>query len=1037
MIKFFIKHPVTTIMFVLFWVVLGVVSFPKMNVESRPDIDFPMVTATFVYPGASPDEMESQVVKKAEDAISQVAGLKKITSQIFESGAMVMAEFNIGVNVNDKANEVKGKIDALSNDFPTDMKAPVIEKLNVLQEPVVNIVLSGPNPRDLSQFVDDVLSQQITALPGVASVNVFGGRDRAIRIALNPERMAARGIGVNDIVGTMAANNLNIPGGKIESGPNSNIVRFVGEFATVPDIAAMKITTAEGENFKLSDIANITDSARDKDTGARYQGADVVMVSVIKASDGNAIRISSEIHKNLPRLQNLMTEYFKNGNFAAPADPSAVPTMQIVSDTSTAVLNETWDTIYGIILGLALTVATLYFFTRNWRTTVIASVVIPASFISGFFFMSMSGFTINAMTLLAMATALGTLIMDAIVLIESALVLIEQGHTPEEAAELGTKKVTIRIFATIATHVVVFLPLAFMGGIAGQFMKQFGISVVFLVLLSSMFSFTLTPMMIAKILRPTKKKETKFKISKLKFGKRKNKPEDAAAADMKSEESKLSWFRKFYDYQMAHPWRIVGLSFVVLVLSATLMRWVGSEFAPTTDVDKITITARTAAGSTYVPSQEVAKLLESRLSAFKEVSYAAVKIGERGTENISIDVGLLPRAERGISDKLLMQKMLPALSDIPGVEIQIATGQKMGMNASDMVMNVTGPDDAKRDAYAAQAIQILNQIPEVQSAVLADQIPGNELKFVPDPAKMKYYGVRNTDAAVALRTALFGNDSSKYKEAGKEYPILIEFGKAYQTKASFDNIFVGSPKGLVALNQLGAVVVDRATPNIRRINKERLTEIDINIGKSTIGPVQKEIQQRLSKIDWAPEYGVSFGGMSEMQSDSTGEIGVAFLLATILTYMVLAAIMNSFLQPFTIATSILFSFAGVFIFLFLTGASINIAAMLSFVMLVGLAVSNNILLLEPTILRVENGESAPHALWSEFVDKRRVLLMTTVAVVAGMVPQLWSADGIKLSMAAVIIGGILASLFWTFAMTPAMFMAMEHLRNRKKKHRSE
>ncbi|MCL2339046.1 MAG: efflux RND transporter permease subunit, partial [Proteobacteria bacterium] len=581
MIKFFIKHPVTTIMFVLFWVVLGIVSFPKMNIESRPDIDLPMVTATFVYPGASPDEMESQIVKKSEDAISQVSGLKKITSQIFESGAMVMAEFNIGVNVNDKANEVKAKIDALANDFPSNMKAPVIEKLNVLQEPVVDIVLSGAGPRALAQFVDDVLSQQITALPGVASVNVFGGRERAVRIALNPDLMAARGIGVNDVVGTIVTSNLNIPGGKIESGPDSNIVRFVGEFAHVPDIAGLRITTAEGENFKLSDIATVRDSARDAETGARYNGADVVMVSVIKASDGNAIRISNEIRKNLPRLQTLMREYFKSSecrvqssdnsksdNSAQSADAAtanctlnselssaAMPRMEIVSDSSTAVLHETNDTIYGIVLGLALTVLTLYFFTRNWRTTVIAGVVIPVSFVSGFFFMQMSGFTINAMTLLAMATALGTLIMDAIVLIESALILIDQGHSPAEAAELGTKKVTVRIFATIATHVVVFLPLAFMGGIAGQFMKQFGLSVVYLVLLSSMFSFTLTPMMIAKILRKTKDE------------KRKTKPERRSrlssfvsrlsSADKRSDGGELSWFRKFYDYQIAHPWRIV------------------------------------------------------------------------------------------------------------------------------------------------------------------------------------------------------------------------------------------------------------------------------------------------------------------------------------------------------------------------------------------------------------------------------------------------------------------------------------------------
>ncbi len=1012
MIKFFVKNPITTVMFVLLWVVLGIVAYPKMNIERTPAIDFPMVTASFIYPGASPDEVESQVIKKTENVMSEVSGIKKITSQAYENGGYVMAEFNLGVNVNDKASEIKAKLESIEGEFPDDLKKPVVEKLNPLQESVMDIVLSGADVRTLEHYVDDVLSRQITGINGVASVSVYGGDKRAIRVYLNPEQMAARGLAINEVVAAIAAHNLNVPGGKLELGDSSNVVRFVGEFNSVNDIKNLQMTTPEGAVLRLRDIARIEDSALDKTTGARLNGQPVVITSVVKASDGNAIKISKELRQKMPAFEKEMQNHFAKTGTENPV------AMQIISDSSIAIQHETNTTVRDIILGLALTVLTLIVFTRNWRTTIIAGVMIPASLVAGFFWMDASGFTINAMTLLAIATALGTLITDAIVLIESALGLIEQGYTPEDAAVTGTKKVAVRIFATIATHVVVFLPLAFMGGIAGQFMKQFGLSVVYLVLISSMFSFTLTPMMIAKILKG-KKPGTKNQESV----KKKDKKTDS-----------LSWFRKFYDWQINKPWQAVGVAAAVLVLSLIPMRWVGNEFAGSTDVNEINIFARGDAGSTFKKSESIAADIENRLSKIDGIDFVSVKIGDRGVQNINIKVGLVDRSDRSKSDKQIAREIVPAIADIPGVETQVRAGAGMsGAVSNDLIMNINGEDDAKREAYATQVLDMLNNIPEIQTAVPASQKPGRELKFVPSDEKMKLWGVRNATAASALRTALYGNDTYKYKENGDEYPIVLELAPEYKNYEMFDSVYVGTAKGLVALSELGELKPTTASPTIRRIDKNRITEIDINIGKSTIGPVQAKIQSELKKIDWEQGYYASFGGMSEMQAESTGEIGNAFLLATILTFMALAAIMNSLRHPFTIVTSILTSFAGVFILLFLVGGTINIAAMMSLVMLVGLAVSTNILILEPTLEEMKAGKPAREALWEQFIDKKRMLVMATVAVVAGLLPQLWAPDDTKVAMGAVIIGGILASLFWTFFLTPAVFTLMERIGNKKKK----
>ena len=1003
MLNFFVRRPITTLMFVLFWVVLGVVSMPKMNIERTPSLDFPMVTATFVYPGAEPAEIESQVIKKAEDAIAEVSELKKLTSRAFENGGYVLAEFNLGVNVNDKAAEVKTKIDALASEFPDALKQPVVEKLNPLQEAVVDIVLRGASARDLEEYIDNNLSNKITAIPGVASVDVFGGRERAVRIAMDPDEMAARGVTIYDIVSALGAKNLNVPGGKIETTASSSNVRFIGEFASVSEIENLEIVNAEGQRFRVSDVAVVTDAARDAENGARYNGDDVVVASVVKSDDGNAINISRALRNRMPALTADLQARFPNAE------------MMIVSDSSVSVLKETRSTIWGIVLGVIFTILVLLAFTGNWRSTIIAGAVIPASLLAGFFFMDGSGFTINAMTLLAYSSALGTLVSNAVILIEAALQQMRAGKNPEQAAIDGTKSVAVSILAGVGTNVVVFLPLAFMGGIAGQFMAQFGMTVVYLTLLSLMFSFTLAPMMIARFLRltaPASKKESAREKSAV----------------------KKTAMRAWFDYQFAHSGRVVLMAIVLLVASAQLMKFVGNEFSPSSDTDEITVTARAPMGATYEKSVEITAAIENTLREFPDVVATTAKIGENGLQNITVKVDLQPLGNpRKISDKELARRMLPALSQIPDTEIQIRAGKGMSSSVtSDIVLNVYGDDDAVRAQYAADAVKRINRIPEVSSAVLAQQTPNDEIRFIPDQSRMNFWGVQNSYAGSVLRAALYGNDDFKYKEAGEEYPIILEFARPFKNASLFDNVYVSSQKGMVALSALGTVETTPATSEIRRLNKQRITEIDINIGKSTLGPVQQKIQAELDAMEWRAGYHYEFGGMSETQDETSGEIGKAFLLATILTFMLLAAILNSLTHPFTIATSIITSFAGVFIMLFLSGASMNVGAMLAFVMLVGLVVNNNILVLEPTVQRIANGEDAGSALWTELTSRTNMVLMTSIAIITGMLPQLWSTDGMKVAMAAVMIGGMMASLILTFVLTPALFFMMERIRRRLK-----
>jgi HAE1 family hydrophobic/amphiphilic exporter-1 len=683
--------------------------------------------------------------------------------------------------------------------------------------------------------------------------------------------------------------------------------------------------------------------------------------------------------------------------------------MEIISDSSIVVSDETSGTINGIILGIIFTVIVLLAFTRNWRSTIIAGVVIPASLIAGLFLVDASGFTINAMTLLAYSSALGTLVSNAIILIEAALQEMRAGKDPETAALDGTKKVAVSVFAGVGTNVVVFLPLAFMGGIAGKFMSQFGMTVVYLTVLSLVFSFTLAPMMIAKILRLPRMRHITINMAK------------------------KSLMQRWFAYQYKHSGRVILMAVLVLFASAFLMRFTGNEFSPSTDANEINITARAPMGATYERSEQIATDIEKVLHNFDEVKSTSVKIGERGLQNIAVKIKLVEKSDRRHSDKEIARRMLPELNKIPDAEIQIRAGEGVSSSiSSDIVLNIFGEDDAKRQEYALRALDAINNIGEVQTAVLAQQTPGDEIRFMPDADKMDFWGIKNSYAGGALRTALYGNDTYKYKERGEEYPIILEFARPFRDASLFDNVLLNSQKGMVALSELGTVQRTTATSDIRRLDKNRITEIDINIGKSTSGPVQQKIVQALDKMEWDMGYGYNFGGMAEIQSETTGEIGQAFMLATILTFMLLAAILNSLVHPFTIATSIITSFAGVFILLFLSGASTNVGAMMAFVMLVGLVVNNNILVLEPTINRIRHGQNMKNAIWTELNEKKNMVLMTSIAVMAGMLPQLWSADGMKRAMAAVMIGGMLASLIWTFVLTPALFFAMERLRQKLK-----
>ncbi|MFA5373657.1 MAG: efflux RND transporter permease subunit, partial [Candidatus Omnitrophota bacterium] len=676
MIEFFVKHRITTIMFVLVFVVLGLYSYSNLMIEKTPKIDFPIVTVSVTYPGATPVEVETQVVKKIEDAISEVSEIKKIKSQSYDSFGYIFVEFLLSADVNIKSIEVKDKVEAILNDLPDAVEKPVIEKYDPLIEPVLDMVLTSDSGdlREAYEYADKTLKTKFSSIRGVAKVDVYGGKKRQVNVWLDPMLMKQHYISINEVVAALMARNKNVPAGDIEKGFDALSVRFTGEFQSVEEIADTRLVSSDGGEFKLKDVARVEDSYKKISSIARYNAKEVVGLSVNKASDGNSVFIAQEMKKRLGDLRKGLPQGMR---------------LDIATDTTTFIVNETLDTEWNIIVGIIFTVGLLLLFLGRWDMSFISAIIIPASIISTLFPVWMSGFSINMMTLLAIATVLGTLISNALVILENVMVHLSRHDDPERAAIDGTKEVIVPIIASAGTNLVVFLPIAMMGGIVGLMMKSFGLTVVYATCFSLLASFVLTPMLCAAMLKPAKVKKPAG-------------PGVMAAVTAKLKilpawiDSGMDWLKKEYKHifelMFRFPrWTIV-LSGLVLIGSFLLMPFVENDFGPKSDEDKIVINLSLPQGSTIERTAAAVKQIEVFLETIPEKKAYLTNIGDNGVENAKITLDLVASTQRKRSDLKIIDTLMNFLSGIPDVEASCARQGMGSMTDGDVAIDLYGTD---------------------------------------------------------------------------------------------------------------------------------------------------------------------------------------------------------------------------------------------------------------------------------------------------------------------------------------------------------
>ncbi|MGM0440181.1 MAG: efflux RND transporter permease subunit [Chlamydiota bacterium] len=1001
MIRFFVKHPITTIMFVLFFVVLGAISFSSLQVEKNPKIDFPVVTVKAVYPGATPVEVESSVIKKVEDAVAELAGIEKIRSQSSENFGFVFIEFNLSTDINNKFIEVKDKVEALLNDFPDEVHKPIIEKFDPLVQPVTTIVLENEklSMAELYEIADHQLKDQFGNIQGVANVDISGGQERQINITLDPILMKQSYVDIRDVIQSIKAKNKNIPGGLLEKDERSLNLRFIGEFQNTDEIGEMTIISREGKSVTLKDIGSIEFGTQKISTIARYNGKNVIALSLTKISDGNAVEIAQSVKKRLPQIQ------------------AALPSgsiLTIATDTTSFILEELRDAQWSIILGIILTVTVLYLFTGNIISTIIAAVVIPTSIISAFLLVKFSGFSINFLTMLSVATVLGTLIANAIIIIENCLENIQNSDDTAEAVIQGTQEVLVAVLASTGTNLVVFAPLAFMGGIVGQFMSSFGWTVIYITLFSLIISFTLTPMLCAKLLRK-KRLDTSTPLILRPLSQITN------GID-KLIDKIIAEYKVIFKILFRFPKTSLMLIIIFVFSSFSITSYIGSSFRPAGDEGMINLSMSLPQGSTIAKTSDTVKNIEQYISKIPEVTSTFSNIGQNGIENAHIAVNLESFEQRQRSDAQIIEELIPFIATIPDLEVSISRGAGDSSDMGDLSLYVYGDDFDRLAEISNKMRKKMEDSGFFHSLISSYKPPKDEIRFIPDPKSLTANGVRDVEIGSVMRASVFGDTSNIFKNRGLEYNINVQLAEQYaQDLEDVKQINIITRKGLMPIIELGSLEYRKATPKIIHRNKQKGVQIDGFLAKSSAGHVREELDALMAGIDFDEGYGYLHIGNVERQDESSREISKAFKLAVILTFMLLAAIMNSFAYPIPIILSIAASFSGVFYFLFFSGETINVASMLGFVMLVGLVVNNSILLLEYAIQKVEEGTDVKDALWEAVVKRFKPIMMTSIAIILGVLPQMFSIMPVKSSMGAVMIGGMLASVLFTFLLSPIVF----------------
>lgn len=1022
MIKASIYKPITMLMVILAIVVFGLYTYSMMVVDLMPKFDIPVVTGTIVYPGANPEEIETTIIKPIEDQVELVDGIDYVQSICMENYGIIIAMFNMGIDVDVAANDVRSKIELAAADFPDAVEAPVISKVDINASAIMSISFTGPlNSTELRQKVEDEIEPLFTSVSGVASVDIFGGTTRQISIELDKEKMIDRNVDITTIMGLYGATNVNNPVGEVIGKHKNTTVRTDGKFKTLDEMRNLDIPTSMGV-IKLSEIAEIKDTVETITSASRFNGQSSISLDIKKRSDANVVEVSEGVLKRMNEINKTLPEGFE---------------LHLVYDKSESVNESIDNVIQNIMIAIALTAILLLLFLGKFSTMIIAALTMPISVIGAFTLMYFAGFGINMMSLMALSSSVGLLVTNSIVVLENINAKLGEGLDPKEAAYKGTSEIMVAIMASTLTNVCVFVPIAFMKSIVGIFFRTFGMTMVFATVVSLIITFTLTPLMAAYLFKGKKKDENGNIIeSKPSIGER----------IFGVFPTVLNGIRFVYLKTLSFCLSVSGVIFQVLALVAMLM-FVGYmttnkmtvELSPKQDQGMISVKLEMPVGTNIETTDSVARIIESRIKDVPEIVHYSVTVGgSNGMTSVnqaSLRIKLLKDREgRTRSTDQIVDSLRPYFANIPDAYISIKSTSASEMNNSsggDVVLEVSG---LKMDSVvkASQIVmdRIKDKIDGIVDVKTSYEAGKPEIRLIPNRQALADYGVTLKAVATYNYIAVSGYEAGQYSEDGEEYDVYVRLQeKDRQSHSDIETLPILTPKGYVNTSEL-FYVEDGAGPT-RIDRKRKLSRIDISMNLLP-GHTTGEIMGKLGKLtsemeDEIPE-GVSFGfgGNADMQNDMVQEFITAIIMAILLTYILLVALLESFAQPFIIMTTIPMGAIGVFLALIFTGKALSMISLMAIVMLIGVVVNNAILLLDEANRLLRSGAMGRRsAVMTAAKTKFQPIVLATFASVVAQLPLAFALGGdvaaMTQPMGIASVGGLIVSALLTMYLVPTFF----------------
>lgn len=1008
--KLSIERPVLVTMAILVFVVFGLMAYFGMPLDLMPDVELPYVSIQVVYPGAGPEEVETQVTNRIEEAIATVSNIDQVQSYSLENVSVTLIAFNLGKDVDIANQEVKDKVDNILRDLPSGAEKPQVQKFNFSAFPFMDVILSGNiDSREMYELADTKVKERFSQIEGVAQVNIVGGTKRQIDVKLSDAAIFENNLSMAQLMQILPAQNMDMPAGNFNRGSQEYSVRLKGQFSSVDEIGEARIPSGYLMK-KLSDIATIEDSSEEVRERAIYYNVpknliqdNVVRLSLIKSSDGNIVEIAKQLRKELPNIQKDLPEGTN---------------LSIIRDESDLTKATVDDTLSNIWMGVLLTGLILFLFLHDLRSTLIVALSMPISIISTFVFLQLMGYTMNILTLIGLSTSVGILVTNSVVVIENIFRHKNMGKSRKEAADKGTSEIAVAVLASTFTNIVVFLPIASMTSLVGQFFKEFALTVTFATIISLATSFTITPMLASMIIPE--------EYTAGRWGKRFDRGFDKF--------SRL--YKRFLGSIIRNKKRsttVMVVSLALLIGSFALFPIIGMELFPAVDQGSVNIKVELPQGYNLDETAKVLDQIHKHIGKYKEVEHVVTNLGsssmlDHGVNLASAEVKLVDQKERKRSSAEMAALLTKDLADIPNAKIQVGMQQFMGGAGNAPVeFYLKGQDNEKLEEIKNRYLTALEGIPGMMNLDTSSRLGRPEITITPKRDQMALTGAMVYDLAIALRAAVEGFVTTHYTEQGNQYDI----------KLTLDEEYVNSPDKLMQLtlpihgqnyllSQLADISFGTGANRITHMDRFRTIAFTADLdGDTKLGDVVSEVDARLAKIELPTGYHMAWGGTAEMLADTVQDMLKTFLLAVLLTYMLLAAILESFTQPLLIMATVPLGLIGVILSLLVTGQALNIFSMMASIMLVGIVVNNAILIIDHVNMRRKEGLNSRDALLEAGELKLKPIIMSTLSIVIGMLPMALgigeSMKEFRQSMGVVSIGGLIVSAFLTLIVIPAFY----------------